>query len=85
MKIPACFKEAKIWRNPSTLILPALLALLRLLAAGGGNGDNAGIDRDMTPLASNQKINYGALAAIVGLGLLFVLWQVGAFSTEERD
>ena len=52
---------------------------------GGGNGGNGGIDRDMTPLGSHQKMNYGALAGSVGLGLLFVLWQLGAFSTEEPE
>ena len=52
---------------------------------GGGNGGNGGIDRDMTPLGSHQKMNYGALAGSVGLGLLFVLWQMGAFSTEEPE
>ena len=54
-------------------------------APGGGNGDSSRIDRDMTPLGSNQKINYGALAAFVGLGLVFVLWWAGAFSTEKSE
>ena len=50
-----------------------------------GNGENGGIDRDMTPLASHQKMNYGAFGGIVGLALLFVLWWAGAFSTEPIE
>ena len=52
---------------------------------GGGNGDNGGIDRDMSPLASNQKINYGAFAAFVGVVLMFVMWWTGVFSTEQNE
>ena len=52
---------------------------------GGGNGDKGRIDRDMTPLAGNQKINYGAFGVIVALGLIFVLWWAGAFSTEQSE
>ena len=52
---------------------------------GGGNGDNGGIDRDMTPLASNQKINYPAFGGLVAVALLFVMWWAGAFSTEPIE
>ena len=52
---------------------------------GGGNGENGRIDRDMTPLGANQKINYGAFGVVVALGLLFVLWWAGAFSTEPIE
>ena len=51
----------------------------------GGNGDNGRIDRDMTPLGGNQKVNYGAFGVLVVLGLLFVLWWTGAFSTEPPE
>ncbi len=51
----------------------------------GGNGENRRIDRDMTPLGSQQKYNYGAFGIVVGLALLFVLWQAGAFSTEPIE
>ena len=51
----------------------------------GGNGDSSRIDRDMTPLGANQKINYVAAAAFVGLGLIFVLWRWGAFSPEQSE
>ena len=52
---------------------------------GGGNGERPRIDRDMTPLGSQQKMNYGAFGVIVGLALLFVLWWTGAFSTQEPE
>ena len=52
---------------------------------GGGNGDTGRIDRDMTPLASQQKFNYGAFTALVAVALLFVLWWAGAFSTEPIE
>ena len=52
---------------------------------GGGNGERTRIDRDMTPLGSQQKMNYGAFGVIVGLALLFVLWWTGAFSTQEPE
>ena len=50
-----------------------------------GNGEKTRIDRDMTPLASQQKMNYAAFGIIVGLALLFVLWQQGAFSTAPIE
>lgn len=50
-----------------------------------GNGDPRRIDRDMTPLAGNQKLNYGAFAAFVGGVLLLVMWWMGAFSTEPIE
>lgn len=51
----------------------------------GGNGDTGRIDRDMTPLGGAQKVNYGAFGVLVALGLLFVLWWTGAFSTEPTE
>ena len=33
---------------------------------GGGNGENGRIDRDMTPLGSNQKVNYPAFGVLCG-------------------
>ena len=50
-----------------------------------GNGERPGIDRDMTPLGANHKINYGAFGAFVGVLLLLVLWWMGAFSTEPIE
>lgn len=52
---------------------------------GSGNGENGRIDRDMTPLGGNQKVNYGAFGVLVALGLLFALWWAGAFSTEPIE
>ena len=52
---------------------------------GGGNGENGRIDRDMTPLAGNHKINYAAFGVVVAAALLFVLWWAGAFSTEPIE
>ena len=52
---------------------------------GGENGENRRIDRDMTPLAAQQKYNYAAFGIVMGLALLFVLWQAGAFSTAPIE
>ena len=52
---------------------------------GDGTGDPRRIDRDMTPLASGQKMNYAAFGVVVALALLFVLWWAGAFSTEPIE
>ncbi len=52
-------------------------------APRGGNGGNTSIDRDMTPLASKQKLNYPALFVVAALVLVFLMWWGGAFSTEE--
>lgn len=52
---------------------------------GGGNGEHGRIDRDMTPLASHQKFNYGAFIALTAVALIFVLWWAGAFSTEQSE
>ena len=52
-------------------------------APGGGNGGNNTIDRDMTPLASKQKINSTAVFVVASLGLVLFMWWVGAFSEEE--
>ena len=51
----------------------------------GGNGENGRIDRDMTPLGSQQKMNWSAFGVLVGFVLLFVLWWAGAFSTKEPE
>lgn len=51
----------------------------------GGPGENDRIDREMTPLGSQQKMNWSAFGGLVGFVLLFVLWWTGAFSTQEPE
>ena len=52
-------------------------------APGGGNGGNNNIDREMTPLASKQKMNAAALGGLALAGMMFIMWWAGAFSTEQ--
>ena len=54
-------------------------------APDGGNGGNNNLDREMTPLASKQKINYAAVFMVGAVAFVFLLWWAGAFSTEEAE
>ena len=65
-------------RDPNTPGAPGTSGAPR-----GGNGGNTSIDRDMTPLASKQKLNYPALFVVASLVLVFLMWWGGAFRTEE--
>ena len=51
-------------------------------APGGGNGGNNNIDREMTPLASKQTVNYGAVFIVGSLLALSFMWWAGLFSKD---
>ena len=51
-------------------------------APGGGNGGNNNIDREMTPLASKQTVNYGAVFIVGSLIALSFMFWAGLFSEE---